>query len=113
MKVLVIESDDTVQKSTGVMLNKLGYKAGLASDCDEALRMHRSEGPFDLVLIALKFVTSSKGGGTRLLDELRQETPTPAIAFMTSSPVLKKPFSLQELDDFLGGFRRPGQSRFG
>jgi len=26
---------------------------------------------------------------------------------------LKKPFSLQELDDFMGAFRRPARSRFG
>jgi hypothetical protein len=31
---------------------------------------------------------------------------------MTSSAVLKKPFSLQELDDFMGAFRRPARSRF-
>ena len=35
------------------------------------------------------------------------------IAFMTGSTVLKKPFSLQELDDFMGAFRRPANSRFG
>jgi hypothetical protein len=27
--------------------------------------------------------------------------------------VLRKPFSLQDLDDFMGAFRRPANSRFG
>lgn len=113
MKVLVVEAEETALKTTGVMLNKLGYKVAMAPDCDQALRIYRQEGPYDLVLIALKFVTSPSGGGSKFLSDLRQENPTPKIAFMTSSPVLKKPFSLQELDDFMGGFRRPGQSRFG
>ena len=35
------------------------------------------------------------------------------FGFMTATPVLKKPFSIQELDDFMGAFRRPASSRFG
>jgi hypothetical protein len=31
---------------------------------------------------------------------------------MTSAPVLKKPFTLLELDEFMGAFRRPASSRF-
>ena len=36
MKVLVVEAEEATLKTTGVMLNKLGYKVGLASNCDEA-----------------------------------------------------------------------------
>ena len=113
MKVLVVEAEDTFLKSAGVMLNKLGYEVGLAPDCKEALRIYSTEGPFDVVLIALKFVRGSKAGGVKFIDELRQKNPEQKFAFITSSPVLKKPFSLQELDDFMGAFRRPGHSRFG
>jgi DNA-binding response OmpR family regulator len=113
MKVLVIEAEETVLKGTGVMLKKLGYQVGLAPDCDEALRLHRDEGPYDLVLMALKFVRVSSGGGAKLIDAVRKGNPKQRFAFMSASAVLKKPFSLQELDDFMGTFRRPGQSRFG
>lgn len=113
MKVLVVEAEEAVLKSAGIMLNKLGYQVGLAPDCGEALRTYTSEGPYDLVLVALKFVHGSRAGGAKLIDDLLQKNPQQKFAFMTSSAVLKKPFSLQELDDFMGTFRRPGHSRFG
>jgi CheY-like chemotaxis protein len=95
------------------MLNKLGYQVGLAPDCNEAFRMYCDQGPFDLVLIALKFVSDSRAVGPKFIHALRQKNPEQKFAFMSASPVLKKPFSLQELDDFMGAFRRPAQSRFG
>jgi len=99
--------------ATGVMLNKLGYQVGLAPNCDEALRIYSSQGPYDVVLIALKFLRGSGAGGAKFIDAVRQKNPEQKFAFITASPVLKKPFSLQELDDFMGGFRRPAHSRFG
>ena len=113
MKVLVVEAEEAVLKSAGVMLNKLGYQVGLAPDCGEAFRMYCNQGPYDLVLIALKFVYGSSAGGTKFIDALLQKNPEQRFAFMTASTVLKKPFSLQELDDFMGAFRRPAHSRFG
>jgi CheY-like chemotaxis protein len=113
MKVLVVEAEDVVLKATGLMLNKLGYEVGLAPDCDEAFRIYCNRGPYDVVLIALKFVRGSSAGGAKFIDALRQKNPEQKFAFMTGAPVLKKPFSLQELDDFMGAFRRPAHSRFG
>jgi CheY-like chemotaxis protein len=113
MKVLVVEAEDAVLQATGIMLNKLGYKVGLAPNCDEALRMYCEQGPHDVVLIALKFVTSLSAGGAAFMDALRQKNPNQKFAYMTASLVLKKPFSIQELDDFMGAFRRPASSRFG
>jgi CheY-like chemotaxis protein len=113
MKVLVVEADDAVLKASGIMLHKLGYEVGLAINCDEALRIYSEQGPHDLVLIALKFLSSSGGGGDRFMDAVRQKNPHQKFGFMTASPVLKKPFSIQELDDFMGAFRRPASSRFG
>ena len=113
MKVLVVEAEETVLKSTGVMLNKLGYQVGLAPDCDKAFRMYSNEGSYDLILIALKFLRGSSAGGTKFIDALLEKNPQQRFAFMTASPVLKRPFTLQELDDFMGAFRRPAHSRFG
>ena len=112
MKVLVVEAEEAILRNTGIMLNKLGYEVGLAPNCDEAFRMYSDQGPFDLVLIALKFLSNSRASGPKLIHELRQKRPEQKFAFMSSAPILKKPFSLQELDDFMGGFRRPAQSRF-
>ena len=112
MKVLVVEEDDAVLKATGIMLNRLGYEVGLAPDCNEAFRIYCEQGPHDVVLIALKFLNSASAGGGKFMDALRQKNPEQKFAFITASPVLKKPFSLQELDDFMGAFRRPASSRF-
>jgi CheY-like chemotaxis protein len=113
MKVLVVEAEEATLKATGIMLNKLGYKVGLAASCEEAFRLYCNEGPHDVVLIALKFVRGSGAGGSKFIDALLQKNPEQRFAFVTASPILKKPFSLQELDDFMGAFRRPGHSRFG
>jgi|SRR5579862_7023182 CheY-like chemotaxis protein len=113
MKVLVVEAEEATLKATGIMLKKLGYEVGLAANCDEAFRVYSNEGPHEVVLMALKFVRGSSAGGSKLIDALRQKNPQQKFAFLTASPILKKPFSLQELDDFMGAFRRPGHSRFG
>lgn len=113
MKVLVVEAEETALKTTGVMLGKLGYQVGLAPDCDEALRLYSQEESYDLVLIALKFLRGSRAGGAKLIDAMQQKNPDQRFAFITASPILKKPFTLQELDDFMGAFRRPAHSRFG
>jgi CheY-like chemotaxis protein len=112
MKILVIESEELVLKNTGVMLGKLGYKAALAGDCKLALRTFTEEGPFDVVLIALKFMRGTAGGGAKLMDAMLQKNPKQNFAYMTSAPVLRKPFTLLELDEFMGAFRRPASSRF-
>jgi len=113
MKVLVVEAEEPVLKATGVMLTKLGYKVGLASNCNEAFRLYSDEGPHDVVLIALKFLRGSAAGGAKFIDALREKNPKQKFAFISAAHVLKKPFSLQELDDFMGAFRRPARSRFG
>lgn len=113
MKVLVIEADETTRKGTGVMLNRLGYMVALTSDCDEAFRTYCNEGPFDVVLIAMKFMRGSRAGGSKFIDDVLEKNPSQHYAFVTGSPVLRKPFTLQDLDDFMGAFRRPANSRFG
>ena len=113
MKVLVVESEEPVLRATGVMLNKLGYEAGLASNCNQAFQLYTEKGPHDVVLIALKFLRGSSAGGAKFIDALREKNPKQKFAFITAAPVLRKPFTLLELDDFMGAFRRPARSRFG
>jgi DNA-binding response OmpR family regulator len=111
MKILVVEAEDEVLKATGVMLNKLGYEVGLALNCQEAFRIYCDNGPHDIVIIALKFLRSSRAGGAKFMDALRLKNPNQKFAFISAAPVLKKPFSLLELDDFMGAYRRPASSR--
>ena len=102
MKVLVVEAEDAVLKATGVMLNRLGYEVGLAPNCNEAFRIYCDNGPHDVIIIALKFLRSSRAGGAKLIDALRQKNPKQKFAFITASPVLKKPFSLPGIGRFHG-----------
>ena len=113
MKILVVEAEETTQKVMGVMLTRLGYKVELSSNCTEAFRIFCDKGPFDVVLIGMRFVRGSAGGGVKFIDDMQQKNPQQHYAFVTGSPVLHKPFSLQDLDDFMGAFRRPANSRFG
>ena len=113
MRVLVVEAEDTSLKLLGVMLKQLGYKVELAENCTDALKAYRERGPQDIVLIAMKFFRGSNAGGTALVDAMLQKNPQQHYAFLTGSPVLRKPFTLQDVDDFMGAFRRPGGSRFG
>ncbi len=112
MKILVVEADETTRNVMGVMLNRLGYKTALASNCDEAYRNYCDDGPYDVVLIAMRFMRSSRNGGAKFVENLLQKNPQQHYAFVTGSPVLRKPFTLQDLDDFMGAFRRPASSRF-
>lgn len=113
MKVLVVEAEDTSLKLLGVMLQQLGYKVELTVNCSEALKAYQERGPQDIVLIAMKFFRGSGAGGTALVDAMLKRNPEQHYAFLTASPVLRKPFTLQDVDDFMGAFRRPGGSRFG
>jgi DNA-binding NtrC family response regulator len=113
MNVLVVEAEETTRKLMGVMLNRLGYKVSLTSKCDEAFRAYCDNGPYDVVLIAMRFMRSSRGGGAKFVEDLLEKNPRQHYAFVTGSPVLRKPFTLQDLDDFMGAFRRPANSRFG
>jgi DNA-binding NtrC family response regulator len=113
MKILVLEAEETTRNLMGVMLTRLGYKVALAVNCDNAFRTYSDEGPFDVVLIAMKFMRSSRGGGAKFVENLLQKNPGQHYAFVTGAPVLRKPFTLQDMDDFMGAFRRPANSRFG
>jgi len=113
MKILVVEAEETIRTIMGVMLNRLGYKAALTSSCDEAFRVYCADGPYDLVLIGMTFVRRTRGGGAKFIEDLLRKNPKQHYAFVADSPVLRKPFTLHELDDFMGAFRRPGNSRFG
>ena len=113
MNILVVEAEETTRKVMGVMLNRLGYKVELTSNCNEGFRAYCDRGPYDVVLIALKFMRGSQAGGAKFVDALLGKNPQQHYAFITGSPVLRKPFTLQDVDDFMSAFRRPGASRFG
>jgi CheY-like chemotaxis protein len=112
MKILVVEAEETTRKVTGVMLGRLGYKVALTSNCEEAFQTYCGDGPFDVVLIGMSFMRRLRAGGGKFLEDVLQKNPDQHYAFVTGSAVLRKPFTLQDMDDFMGAFRRPAASRF-
>ena len=61
MNILVVEAEETTRKVMGVMLNRLGYKVELTSNCNEGFRAYCDRGPYDVVLIGMRFVRGSAG----------------------------------------------------
>ena len=85
MKILVVEAEETTRSVMGVMLKRLGYKVALTSNCNEALRTF-SEGPCDVVLIAMKFMRSSRAGGAKFVEELLEKNPTLRFCHRVTRP---------------------------
>jgi len=96
----------------GVMLSRLGYKAALTSNCDEAFRhllrqrtLRRGPDRDEIHAPVARW-------WRKFIEDLLQKNPRQHYAFVTGSPVLRKPFTLQDLDDFMGAFRRPQAAAF-
>ncbi len=57
MKILLMDDEDTIRRSVGRMLNRLGYRVELAEDGDRALQLFRqareADEPYDIVLLDL------------------------------------------------------------
>ena len=83
-------------------------------NCDNAFRTYSDEGPFDVVLIAMKFMRSSRGRRRQFSGEpVCRKIPGQHYAFVTGAPVLRKQFMLQDMDDFMGASAGLPNSRFG
>ena len=81
MKILVVEDEPGVKAYTTATLTNSGYEVESASDGDEAFRLYRKRGPYDLVLTDRHHPGMD---GLDLAAAIRQENPTQAIAFFTA-----------------------------
>ena len=76
-KVLIMDDEETIRKSVGRMLNRLGYEVGLAEDGEQAINLYRcayeTKRPFDAVLIDLTIPGGM--GGKETIERLREFDP--------------------------------------
>jgi len=100
MKILVADEDENNRAILDVMLQRLGHTVEQASNCDEALRFCTEHGPHAVVLIGMVFFRNA-GGGWAFVEAIDSNQH---YALMTASPVLQKPFSREELRDFVNMF---------
>jgi len=103
MKILVVDKEEVNREILDGMLIQLGHTVEQASNCDTALRLCTEHGPYAVVLIGMVFFRSPAGGGSALAEALGSKQQS--YALVSGSPIfLQRPFSKQELMDFVNIF---------
>ena len=111
MNILIVDDEQLVRWFLERALSRLGHRIVSASNCDEAARALSKE-TFDLIFTDLRM---PEGNGTVLIDKVSEITNPPKIvvcsAYLSSEmiedykhggiKVLRKPFSLEELEHVL------------
>jgi DNA-binding response OmpR family regulator len=112
--VLVVEDDEALRMLCRMNLELEGYRVLEAGSAAAAKSLWRSEA-IDVVLLDVHL---GDGDGLRVLEEMRGEGRSPAVALFTGSTevdaarrsavdgVLPKPFSLHELTATVGRLAR-------
>ncbi len=117
-RILVMDDDDRVRESVGILVRTLGHEVGLAADGAVAVSQYRAakaEGkPFDVVILDL--TVRGGVGGVEAIADLRRYDPDvkaivssgyydePAIAEFRRygfSATLQKPYTVSELESTL------------
>jgi signal transduction histidine kinase len=103
-RVLVVDDNASVRRSTAMLLSVIGYDVMQASSADEAYMMACEDGQIDLVLSDM---VMPGGGGRQLANRLHAALPKLPIVLMTGFAdetdantdwvILNKPFSRQRL----------------
>ena len=103
-RVLVVDDNASVRRSTAMLLSVIGYDVMQASSADEAYTMACEDGQIDLVL---SDILMPGGGGRQLANRLHAALPKLPIVLMTGFAdetdantdwvILNKPFSRQRL----------------
>jgi PAS domain S-box-containing protein len=114
-RILVMDDDELIRETVGVLLDLLGYEVAFAADGDRALDMYRkakeSGAPYDVVIMDLT-IPGGRGGGVTIGDLLAFDPSAKAIvssgysndAIMSNyaqngfAGVVVKPYTMDELD---------------
>ncbi|MFN3192308.1 MAG: ATP-binding protein [Aureliella sp.] len=107
-RVLVVDDDEQIRRSTETMLGMLGVEAKSARSSEEARHLLDSELPFDLLLTDVRMQTPQDGVSlARWTEETKPETRIVLMSGYYESvgtdhlPLLKKPFTQNELIEML------------
>jgi OmpR family response regulator RpaB len=97
-KILVVDSDEAIQKTLSKRFNNLGYKIILASDGKEALSLFDKELP-DIVILD---IILSKLDGYEVCRQIRQMSQTPIIIISSLNTISNRVMGLETgADDYI------------
>jgi CheY-like chemotaxis protein len=117
-KLLLVNDEETMQEIFAAMLAETGWQIEPAWDGNEALRMYRKRGPYDLVLTD---ILHPGPDGIEVVSRIRERNPKQAIAVVAAIwgktqslvrqrfkiPVLPIPFERQQLVKLVKSATRP------
>jgi len=116
MRILVLEIEP-LSLLIKHMLSRFNYDADVTPDIAEALQWYNERAPYDIVLTGL-----FSANGISLAAHIRRTNPTQVVGIMTgiggeeplsrvhelNFPVLRKPYSADELIDFIENIKPTG-----
>ncbi len=83
-KLLLVNDEKGLQEVFGRMLAEIGWQIEPAFDGNEALRMYRKRGPYDLVLTD---IVHPGPNGIEVVKRIRERNPQQAIAVVAAFPM--------------------------
>ncbi|WP_306600084.1 PAS domain S-box protein [Geothrix sp. 21YS21S-2] len=113
LQVLLVDDDELIQTSTGILLGILGHGIAAARSGEEALALLESSSP-DVVILDMNMPGLGGAGTLPLLRALRPDVPVllatgrvdqTALDLVEAWPrvtLMSKPFSMEELQERLG-----------
>ena len=122
LRILLVDDDELIRLSVAPLLEALGHQAMTAETGQEALQRLQAGLAVDLVILDMNMPGLSGAQTLARLLELRpgqkvimatgysDEAITPLLRDHPSVTSLRKPFSMEELRDKLGGFAGAGSS---
>jgi CheY-like chemotaxis protein len=117
-KLLLVNDEETMQEIFAAMLAETGWQIEPALDGNEALRMYRKRGPYDLVLTD---ILHPGPDGIEVVSRIRERNPKQAIAVVAAIwgktqslvrhrfkiPLLPMPFERQQLVKLVESATKP------
>jgi len=97
MRILVLNDEPSLRTAMTELLVHFGFEVESAADGDEAVRLCKTEGPFDL---ALTDFMHPGPRGTELVARIRQDNPIQRIVFLTGLEQHQMQDLRRELDEF-------------
>ena len=98
MRILLVEDEPTVQEVIVAVLQKAGHEVVTETNGSRAFRRYCKEGPFDLVLTDIEHEGMN---GLELMPTIHKKHREQHVRIITGWPVLRKPFTEEELLDFV------------
>ncbi|MCD6173177.1 MAG: response regulator [Sulfurimonas sp.] len=82
LKVLFVDDEEDIREGTGIFLNKFFEDVTICSDGEEALKIFKKEGDFNLIISDILMPNMD---GIEMMQEIRKINPDIFAIFLTAS----------------------------